>query len=49
MDKGDTCYILLGTTDMDLCPYEAEAARWDYYLDGDEEIKPRWELSRGRR
>ena len=27
----------LGTNDMDLRPYEAEAARWDYYWDGDDE------------
>ena len=31
-----TCYILLGTNDMDLRPYEAEAASWDYYWDGDD-------------
>ena len=33
---GDNLYILLGTNDMDFCPYEAEAASWDYYWDGDD-------------
>ena len=33
---GDNIYVLLGTNNMDLRPYEAEAASWDYFWDGDD-------------